>query len=212
MLKSFFASTAIALSLSLAPISAFAEPEPIHPETISPEKLALIEELRVLTKRDENATQVLDIMMSQMQDQASAMSKSLFGEAADPTVIAAFDETFTRIVERMYTLMQAEIDFAAVQEDIDFKLYNEYYSAAELADLIAFYKTPTGQKTAEIYPQLAQRSMELFSAEVTPTMMEIQQQVLMEELSAGFEMMPDYGAPESEEEYDTQTNTDETTM
>ena len=66
MLKSFLATTAIALTLSLSPVRAFAESEPIHVETISPEKLALIDELRVLTNSDENSTQMLDIMMNQM--------------------------------------------------------------------------------------------------------------------------------------------------
>ncbi|AFY40263.1 Protein of unknown function DUF2059 [[Leptolyngbya] sp. PCC 7376] len=219
MLKSFFASTAIALSVSLAPISVFAESEPIHPETISAEKLALIDELRVLTKRDENATQVLDIMMSQMQEQASVMSQGLFGEDADPAMTAVFDETFARIMDRMYTLMQEKIDFVAVQQEIDLKLYDEYFSEPELADLIAFYKTPTGQKTAEIYPQLTQRSMQLFGEEVTPTMIEIQQQVLMEEFAEfGFiqggsapQNLEEDGMTESETEA-TDTGSDESAM
>ena len=198
MLKSFLATTAIALTLSLSPVRAFAETEPIHDETISPEKLALIDELRILTNSDENATQILDIMMNQMKDQGEAMSQGIFGEDADPTTIAVFDETFNRILDRMYNLMQEEIDFVAVQKEIDIRLYDEYFSEAELEDIIDFYETPTGKKTAQIYPQLTQRSMELFSEEVTPTMVQIQQQVMMEEFASfGGGVFPE-AAPEEQ--------------
>lgn len=186
MLKSFLSTAAIALSLSLSPAIVFAELEPESSVALmSEEKLALIEELRVITKRDENATQILDLMISQMQEQAKVMSESLFGADADPALAEVFNETFTRITDRMYTLMQEQIDFVAVQKDIDLQLYDEYFDATELQDLIDFYQTPTGQKTAAIMPQLTQRSMELFGQQVTPTMIEIQQQVLMEEFAFG---------------------------
>lgn len=186
MLKSFLSTAAIALSLSLSPAIVFAELEP-EPQVavMSEEKLALIEELWIATKGEENATQVLDLMMSQMQEQARIMSKSLFGEDAAPEISMVFNETFTRITDRMYSLMQEQIDFVAVQKDIDLQLYDEYFNEAELQDLIDFYQTPTGQKTAEIFPQLTQRSMELFGQQVTPTMIEIQQQVFMEEFTFG---------------------------
>ncbi len=198
MLKSFLASTAIAFSLSLTPMSVVAETEPI-----STEKMALINELRILTNSDENATQVLDIMIQQMQDQGDAMSQNLFGDGADPAITAAFDTTFSNVIDRMYTLMKEKIDFVEVQREVDTQLYNEYYTEAELADLITFYQTPTGQKTANILPQLTRRSMELVSDQITPTMIEIQQQVLMEELG-NFGAMQDSSAPESWEEYEMQ--------
>ena len=184
MLKTFLATSAIALTLGFSPVRILAESEPIHAETIAPSKLALIEELREVTNSDRNATQILDIMINQMKDQGEAMSQGIFGDNPDPATIEVFDETFNRILDRMYGLMLAEIDFETVQREIEIQLYDEYYSEAELTDLIAFYNTPTGQKTAEIYPQLSQRSMELFSDEVMPSMIKIQQQVLIEEFSA----------------------------
>jgi hypothetical protein len=184
MLKTFLSASAIALTLSLSPAIVLAEPSlATQTATISPKKLALIEELRTLTKRDANATQILDLMISQIQAQADAMAQSLFGENADPAIIQTFNETFDRISERMYNLMQEQIDFVAIQQKIDQQLYDEYFTEAELQDLINFYSTPTGQKTAEIFPQLTQRSMELFSEEVTPTMIAIQEQVLTEEFA-----------------------------
>ncbi|MGB2925156.1 MAG: DUF2059 domain-containing protein [Limnothrix sp.] len=207
MLKSFFSTAAIALALSLSPTILFAQVEPApQSSTLSAEKSALIAELRTLTNSDQNATQVLNLMMTQMQEQGRVMSESLFGKGTDPELSEVFDETFTRITDRMYTLMEEQIDFVALQQEIDMKLYDEYFSEAELQDLIDFYKTPTGQKTAEIFPQLTKRSVELFSEQVTPAMVEIQQQVLMEEFAFGLdalegetEMWEEEAAPEATE-------------
>lgn len=43
-------------------------------------------------------------------------------------------------------------------------MYEESFSEAELRDLIAFYKTPTGQKSLTVLPALMGRAMELGSA------------------------------------------------
>lgn len=182
MFKTILTSSAIALTLILSPAIVLADtPTTAASNHISPKKLILIEELRVLTKRDENATQILDLMIHQIQDQANTMGKTIFGENTDPAITQTFNDTFNRITTRMYDLMQEQIDFVTIQRNIDQQLYNEYFTEAELQDLIDFYRTPTGQKTAQVLPQLTQRSMELFSQEITPTMLTIQQQVLTEE-------------------------------
>ncbi len=186
LIKSFWSPVAIALAISLNPGFVSAETEPP-----SETKTALINELRVLTFRDENATQMLDLMIQQIQDQSTSLGSGFFGEETDPEELALIQESVTRITDRLYTLMQEKIDFVALQREIDFMLYNEYFTEAELQDLIAFYKTPTGQKTAAIFPELTERSTALFSAQLTPAMMEITQQVMFEEFASSFEMLDD---------------------
>ncbi|ANV84592.1 hypothetical protein AWQ21_09465 [Picosynechococcus sp. PCC 7003] len=186
LIKSFWSPVAIALAISLNLGFVSAETEPP-----SETKTALINELRVLTFRDENATQMLDLMIQQIQDQSTSLGSGFFGEETDPEELALIQESVTRITDRLYTLMQEKIDFVALQREIDFMLYNEYFTEAELQDLIAFYKTPTGQKTAAIFPELTERSTALFSAQLTPAMMEITQQVMFEEFASSFEMLDD---------------------
>ena len=206
MLKSFFSTAAIALALSLNPVTVFAQTEAeTQATTLSTEKIALITELRTLTFRDENATQIMDLMIKQIQDQALSMGSGFFGEEADPEVTASINESVTRITTRMYELMNEKIDFVSLQREIDFKLYDEYFTEAELQDLIDFYKTTTGQKTAEIFPQLTQRSMELFSEQLTPAMLEITQQVIMEEFAFGFGAMGEFEEIENWESEDGET-------
>jgi uncharacterized protein len=205
MLKSFRSlgsTVAIALTIALNPILTFAETEPPNAT-----KTALINELRTLTYRDEYATQALDLMIRQIQDQSTSMGSGFLGEETDPETLSAIQESVTRITDRLYALMQDRIDFVALQREIDFTLYNEYFTEAELEDLIAFYKTPTGQKSAMILPEMTERSMALVSEQLTPAMMEITQQVMFEEFATSFELLndPDAWSPES---WETLENSD----
>lgn len=43
--------------------------------------------------------------------------------------------------------------------EIFYKLYDEYYTRDQLLEVLAFYKSPAGQRTLEIGNQLSQRSM-----------------------------------------------------
>ncbi|MBV5259778.1 DUF2059 domain-containing protein [Synechococcus moorigangaii CMS01] len=189
-LKSFCTTVAIAFAISANPSLVFAETEPP-----SETKTALINELRALTFRDENATQILDLMLQQIQAQSTNMGDGFLGEETDPEELALIQESVTRITDRIYTLMQDRIDFVALQRDIDFQLYNEYFTEAELQDLITFYKTPTGQKTAATFPELTERSTALFSEQLAPAMIEITQQVMLEEFASAFET---FDAPETD--------------
>jgi hypothetical protein len=57
------------------------------------------------------------------------------------------------------------------------KIYSENLSVKELNDIIAFYKTPTGQKTIEVMPQIMQQSMQLGSSKVQKHLPELQQEI-----------------------------------
>jgi hypothetical protein len=53
----------------------------------------------------------------------------------------------------------ARIDYASYTEDVFAPMFDKTFSAAELKDLIAFFKTPAGQKTARVFPELARSMM-----------------------------------------------------
>ncbi len=68
---------------------------------------------------------------------------------------------------------------AHVLQDIDLegivvKLYMESFSEAELRDLIAFYRTPTGKKALTVMPQLMQKGMALGMAKAQEHSAELQ--------------------------------------
>jgi uncharacterized protein len=57
------------------------------------------------------------------------------------------------------------------------KIYADAFTAAELQDMIAFYKSPTGQKTVEKLPGVTQQIMALALSGVQAHMPEFQQRV-----------------------------------
>ncbi len=65
---------------------------------------------------------------------------------------------FDIIAEVTTETLKAESD--ALNEQI-FPLYAKYYSEEDLDNLIAFYKTPTGQKVIQTMPALLQESMQI---------------------------------------------------
>jgi uncharacterized protein len=57
------------------------------------------------------------------------------------------------------------------------KLYTDAFTQAELAEIIAFYQTPTGQKTLDKLPGLTQQSMMIGMGGVKANMPEFQRRV-----------------------------------
>jgi hypothetical protein len=57
------------------------------------------------------------------------------------------------------------------------KIYAEAFTQAELSDIIAFYQSPTGQKTLAKMPTLTQQSMVMAMAGVQANMPEFQRRV-----------------------------------
>ena len=76
----------------------------------------------------------------------------------------------TKMNARFRQRVLTEIDFRKVIEDMMLPLYDKFFTEAELADLIAFYKTPTGEKTLTIMPELFgqafRRSTEIIGTKV----------------------------------------------
>jgi len=56
-------------------------------------------------------------------------------------------------------------------------IYSRYFTPQEMDQLAAFYRTPTGQKTLNMLPQLAQESMRAGQSIVAPRMQAALQKV-----------------------------------
>lgn len=55
--------------------------------------------------------------------------------------------------------LEAKIDYAKFAEEMYAPVFDRNFTSAELQDLIAFYKTPAGQKTATLMPELVLSGM-----------------------------------------------------
>lgn len=57
------------------------------------------------------------------------------------------------------------------------RLYRESYTESELRELIAFYRTPIGQKTVELMPRLMQQGAEIGQKQLQPHLPELQRRI-----------------------------------
>ncbi len=149
---------------------------------ISPRQRALIEELLTLTNQEALFDQTMAITMSQISQNMPTMMESIMGETANPEAIAQSQAMMERVMGKILTGFQARISFQDIAEDVYYPLYAKNFNEAQLQDMIDFYNTPTGQHTIAVMPQLVQDSIGLTQQRIMPTMLEVLQEVMAEEI------------------------------
>ncbi|HJS50357.1 MAG TPA: DUF2059 domain-containing protein [Pyrinomonadaceae bacterium] len=68
-----------------------------------------------------------------------------------------------------------------LSEQVIFRIYDNGFSETELTEAIAFYKSPTGQKTAAFLPTLSAQAQKGFIDVVVPKLQQLIQPVSVEE-------------------------------
>ncbi|MCV6604283.1 MAG: DUF2059 domain-containing protein [Porticoccaceae bacterium] len=82
----------------------------------------------------------------------------------------------------MMEFLSKHLSYDAIKSDM-VAIYAEAFSHDELQDLIAFYKTPTGEKSMELLPQLMAQGAQLGQQRVRQNSHELQK-MIMEKLAA----------------------------
>jgi len=72
------------------------------------------------------------------------------------------------------------MSWESLKEDY-IQIYMKYYNEKEIQDLIDFYQTPTGKKSAEIMPQLLAEGAQLGASRVQENMGELQLMIMNKE-------------------------------
>lgn len=130
----------IAASLLAA---AFLTAGPAWPQAASPDALAAAKELVVAARTADQFKTVLPLIMQQM--------KPLIVKGR-PAVEKDYDSIMPVLVETMNQQMGGFIEDVAT-------VYAANFTAEELRQVTAFYRTPAGQKFLEKMPVIAQQSM-----------------------------------------------------
>jgi hypothetical protein len=172
--------------LSLALLTACL-PLPIYAQTdIPPAKKGLLKELMELTQ----VSQLLDSMFGGAMQQADKTYDELSEKLlANKDLKETERDAFAKQVaarqagfrERLQAALRQQLNPAELIEQLFYPLYDKYYEEAELKDLIAFYRSPTGQKTIRITPQLLQESMQKAMEVMLPKMMPVLEKFIEEE-------------------------------
>ena len=76
----------------------------------------------------------------------------------------------------MMNFLEKHMSYASLKDDL-VSLYASNFTASELKDLNDFYKTPTGQKTIQVLPQLMQQGAQLGMNRVQQNIGELQQMI-----------------------------------
>ena len=160
-------------------------------EPISAEKKALIKELLIATDVRNNAQNVLDTILLQMQKE---MPKILLQSASqDPkysrmssqekaALKKYIEEASVRISNRFRELAPQRLNFAETIEQISYPLYDKFFTEGELKDLITFYNSTTGKKSIKVMPQLMGESMQRYSEIAMPKILKLMSEISEEEM------------------------------
>ena len=90
-----------------------------------------------------------------MADQAMRMMFDAYASNDD-----VIDEREAEIIkEEMIAFFRDEIIENGFMNDVTYAVYTRHFTLAELKDIVAFYKTPTGKRFSVLAPQLTQEGM-----------------------------------------------------
>ncbi|HLG14843.1 MAG TPA: DUF2059 domain-containing protein [Blastocatellia bacterium] len=153
----------------------------------TPEKRALVKELYVLTRADKTAENMMSAILNQMEGdlprQLSQVLLSVPGLSATEraNIEARISESTGRVLKRFRELLPQRVNIGEVVEQVFDQVYGKYYSEEELKDLVSFYKSPTGQKSVSLMPQLIQDSIQKTAELVNPKILELTNEIMKEE-------------------------------
>jgi hypothetical protein len=155
--------------LSLLVLVAFTVPILATEPNPSTQQRALIERLLALTRTDQAARAMTDAMFAQMERQLLEQAEA---RGDDP---GAADEA--REILRDFRTEAAKIEFGPLINEGFIRIYAKYFTESEIADLIAFYSTPTGQKSIDVMGDLMRDGMQLGVERIAPKFDEVMTRV-----------------------------------
>ena len=112
----------------------------------------------------------LDSMVDSMYGQVEGMMKGM----SDQMGVKPSEQTiFDKYYGDMTTVLKTEMSWAKMQPMM-VNVYDKHFSEQEIADMLAFYKTDTGQKILEKMPVVMQESMQMSQSLMKDAMPKIQ--------------------------------------
>jgi hypothetical protein len=157
----------------------------------TPEKKALIKELLGLMNLGNAAEAIAIQFMEQFQQSGIILIKSDLREWIEAQKVAPaekkrlegeMDESAQRILTRLRAEFPKRINMGEILEVVTLEIYDKYFTEAEVKDLIAFYKTPTGQKSIKILAQISAEMLPRIGQLMDPAVTRLATDLLGDEL------------------------------
>ena len=141
---------------------------------ISPEKQAVIKELLALVNADNKSEDMMNLFVAQMETMREKTIDAVLDERTDLTAEErkALRETLItsqkEAAKRFHEKLMQKLNFDEMIDEIATIVYDKYYTVDEIKDLIAFYKTPTGQKMLKTMTPLMADTLILTTERLAP--------------------------------------------
>ena len=116
-------------------------------EELTDKKKQVIDEMLEIT----GALKMGEMMGAAVANQMITAMAQQQGEI-DPKIASILQDEMSRI-------MHDEFIANGFITEMSYEIYHKYFSTSELEEMVAFYKTPTGNKMATLMPQVAQEGM-----------------------------------------------------
>jgi len=153
----------------------------------APEKQAAIKELIGLINADNKPDELVAVFEKQINSTRATVLDSILNERTDLTETErkSLRETLITKTEEyakgfQQKLMQ-KLNYAELVDEIAATVYDKYYTLDEIKDLIAFYKTPTGQKTLKTLTPLMTDTLQMMTERMLPKIPVILEELQQEE-------------------------------
>ena len=154
---------------------------------MSDSKRALIGELILVMKLEENTRKITDVLLDGMQknypigyDQAVDSNPNLTPQDR-AQLKKGSAESFNRFSTKFRGLVATRVDYKKYIEDAVYPLYYKFYTETELTEILAFYKTKTGAKVIDTMPQLFAESQRLATEFLVPQLLPLVTEIMEEE-------------------------------
>ncbi|MFL6373873.1 MAG: DUF2059 domain-containing protein [Pyrinomonadaceae bacterium] len=156
-------------------------------DTVPPEKVALIKEIAELTGGKKQFDEIMSASMDSEMETfkvsfAALVQNDKHSPASDPILIKLMDESMADVSAKSKEFFAKQFSFDKFVNDVFVPVYAHHFTDDELRDLIAFYKTPTGQKLVRETPQMMVETMSATTKTLLPEFTKFMGNIVGEEL------------------------------
>jgi uncharacterized protein len=173
----------------IAGASSLAKAQNTVQNTIPEEKRKLIAEIIVVMKMDKQMVEITDAMLKSMEETYPIAFKRALDNNPNLTaqerekLSAGVSEYYQSFSKRFRERLPQAVNYPQYIEETVYPLYDKFFTARELADLLTFYKTATGQKVIDTMPQLYAESMRAAQENLLPRIFKLIDEMMKEEFS-----------------------------
>jgi len=155
-------------------------------EEIPPEKERLIRELIEVSGGAQMAGQVSQLILAQVQREYVVMLESELARRDDlsPEEKDALRQSLgsrRRFVAKFNERFRERVGYDEILERVYIPLYDKYFSEEEIREIVAFYRSPVGEKSLRVMPGLMQEALDRSSEIIGPRAMDLAREILAEE-------------------------------